>query len=125
MLVFDTETTIDAAQQLRVGAYQLRWRGMLCESGLFYDPESLTRAEQDLAARYAATHGLKLMTAEKFVEEVFFGKAYTTRSLIVGFNLPFDLSRLAIGHDSARPWSPPKKKRPDARPTTPCTAASR
>ncbi len=55
------------------------------------------------------------MTAQEFVEEVFFGKAYTTRSLIVGFNLPFDLSRLAIGHDSARPWSPPKKKRPDAR----------
>ena len=102
MLVFDTETTVDAAQQLRVGCYQLRWQGKLCEQGLFYDPESLTSDEQKLAAEYAATHDLKLMTAERFVEEVFFGKAYTTRSLVVGFNLPFDLSRLAIGHDSAR-----------------------
>ena len=29
--------------------------------------------------------------------------------------MPFDLSRLAIGHDSARPYTPPKKKRPEAR----------
>ena len=45
VLVFDTETTVDAAQQLRVGCYQLRWRGRLAEHGLFYDPESLTAAE--------------------------------------------------------------------------------
>lgn len=102
VLVLDTETTVDASQQLRVGCYQLRWRGRLAEHGLFYDPESLTAAEENLAADYAAAHGLKLMTAERFVEEVFFGKAYATRSLIVGFNLPFDLSRLAVGHDSAR-----------------------
>jgi len=115
VLVFDTETTVDAAQQLRVGSYQLRWQGRLAEYGLFYDPDSLTSAEQDLAADYAAARGLKLMTTERFVEEVFFGKAYATRSLIVGFNLPFDLSRLAIGHDSARTWSPPKQKRPRGR----------
>jgi hypothetical protein len=102
VLVFDTETTVDAAQQLRIGCYQLRWRGRLAEHGLFYDPETLTAAEQGVAAAYATAHGLKIMTAAQFVEEVFFGKAYTTRSLIVGFNLPFDLSRLAIGHDSAR-----------------------
>jgi hypothetical protein len=102
VLVFDTETTVDAAQQLRVGCYQLHWKGRLAEHGLFYDPLSVTDAEIALATDYAAKHSLKLMTAAQFVEQVFFGKAYATRSLIVGFNLPFDLSRLAIGHDSAR-----------------------
>lgn len=102
VLVFDTETTVDAAQQLRLGAYQLRWAGRLVEQGLFYDPASLAASEQDLARDYTASHGLKLMPVEQFVEQIFFGKAYATRSLIVGFNLPFDLSRLAIGHDSVR-----------------------
>ena len=41
VLVFDTETEVDAAQQLRLGAYQLRWDAELVEVGLFYDPASL------------------------------------------------------------------------------------
>ena len=102
VLVFDTETAVDAAQQLRLGAYQLRWDGQLSEAGLFYDPSSLSAAELEVAEQYAASHDLKFMTAECFVGLVLLGKAYATRSLIVGFNLPFDFSRLAIGHDSAR-----------------------
>jgi hypothetical protein len=37
-LVFDTETTVDAAQRLRVGAYQFRKADELDEAGFFYDP---------------------------------------------------------------------------------------
>ena len=40
-LVFDTETTVDAAQRLRIGAYQLRKGDELDEAGLFYDPPPL------------------------------------------------------------------------------------
>ena len=39
-LVFDTETTIDAAQQLRVGFYQVRKDEGLDREGVFYDPNS-------------------------------------------------------------------------------------
>ena len=42
-LVFDTETTVDAAQRLRIGAYQFRKGDELDEAGLFYDPATLTR----------------------------------------------------------------------------------
>jgi hypothetical protein len=34
-LVFDTETTVDAAQRLRVGAYQFRKGDVLDEAGFF------------------------------------------------------------------------------------------
>ena len=43
-LVFDTETTVDAAQRLRIGAYQLRKGDALDEAGLFYDPAALSRS---------------------------------------------------------------------------------
>jgi len=39
-LIFDTETTTDAVQQLRIGTYQVRKAGELWEAGLFYDSQS-------------------------------------------------------------------------------------
>lgn len=101
-LIFDTETTIDAAQQLRVGAYQFREHGQLREDGLFYDPPSLTAAETATLRHYAQARDLVLRTVAEFREEVFLGLAYQRNALIVGFNLPFDIARIAIGHDSAR-----------------------
>ena len=38
----------------------------------------------------------------EFVDDVLFARAYDLRASIVGFNLPFDISRLAIRHGSAR-----------------------
>jgi len=101
-LIFDTETSTNAAQQLRVGAYQLRKGRQLVEQGLFYDRRSLTATERRLLAAYAERHGLVLMSTQEFVETVFFGKAYAYRALICGFNLPFDLSRLALRWSAAR-----------------------
>ena len=40
-LIFDCETGIDAAQSLRLGAYQVREGGRLDREGLFYDPAHL------------------------------------------------------------------------------------
>ena len=46
--------------------------------------------------------GHKLRTVAEFVDEVLFDRAYDLRASIVGFNLPFDISRLAAKHGSAR-----------------------
>jgi hypothetical protein len=99
-LVFDTETTTDASQRLRFGCYQFRKGDMLVEAGLFFDPNVLP--EQELLAGFAKSHGLKCMTKAAFIDEVFYGLAYDLRATILGFNLPFDLSRLAVRHNSAR-----------------------
>ena len=75
-LVFDTETTIDPSQRLRFGSFQWRRSGELVRGGLFYDPAALSSRDQRTLASFARTHGLELMTAEKFVETVFFKLAY-------------------------------------------------
>ncbi len=101
-LIFDCETQVIAPQQLRVGAYQLRRRAELREAGLFFDPASLGRRELRLLRRYVKANGLMLRTDREFVDWVFYGIAFKLNATIVGFNLPFDLSRLAVAHDSAR-----------------------
>jgi hypothetical protein len=95
-LIFDCETTIDATQNLRFGTYQLRKGRKLIEAGIFYEPEIQSGAEKDLLGKVAAKRGIELRTREDFVESVFFDRAYDLRANIIGFNLPFDLSRLII-----------------------------
>ena len=101
-LIFDTETTVDAAQRLRIGAYQFRNRDELDEGGLFYDPAIISEEELSLLRRVAAERGLRLRSVPEFIDDVLFARAYDLRASIVGFNLPFDISRLAFRHGSAR-----------------------
>jgi hypothetical protein len=122
LLVLDTETTIDAAQSLTFGSYRyyrVSWIGanprLTCaEEGLFYaddlgdrDTEGLQTLREYVAGYRAATvegvpSALKLISRTEFVNRVLYQEAFKKRSLIVGFNLPFDLSRLAVGWGSAR-----------------------
>ena len=101
VLVIDTETTTDPAQALRFGIYQLRKGAEIDEKGIFFD-EALSQADQAVLRNYAAEHDFGVLTLPEFVENVFFGIAYDLGAIIVGFNLPFDLSRLAFAHSPAR-----------------------
>jgi len=101
-LIFDTETTTDSAQQLRIGSYQIRKADELYEAGWFYDPESLEAAELATLETYGSDHGLAVRTQEDFVEELFFPYAYDLRGTCTGLNLPFDLSRIAFRHGRAK-----------------------
>ena len=101
-LIFDTETTTDPGQALRFGTYQFRNAGELDEAGIFYDPEGVSPTELEILAEHAASHFLVLRTRAEFVDEVLFKRAYMLRATIVGFNLPFDISRIAIGHGTAK-----------------------
>lgn len=101
-LIFDTETTTDASQRLRFGTYQVRVKGILDEKGIFFDQDALTDSEIATLLAYCDEHGLQSLTVETFIEDIFFGIGYDLRATIVGFNLPFDISRLAIDHSSAR-----------------------
>ncbi len=118
ILIIDTETTADAVQRLNFGCYRLcTWakdgRLICVEEGLFYAddlpgryPDGLTHLKE-----YARTHWgnvapghsaiISLYSRREFVDKVFWKWAYKERALVVGFNLPFDLSRLAIGLGNA------------------------
>jgi len=101
-LVFDCETTIDAAQRLRVGFFQVRKCGQLMREGVFYDPEALSEADLENLACYATAQGIEALPVAVFRNDVLLTVGYQWRGAIVGFNLPFDLSRIAIDHGPAR-----------------------
>lgn len=109
VLIFDCETKTTPDQRLRFGAYQLRYKGKLWERGVFHDAEGLSPEELQtlrlfMLAEVPGPDGEKrfVRTREAFVEEVFFKRAFLVGAQIVGLNLPFDLSRLAIRHVNAR-----------------------
>lgn len=93
VLCFDTETDITPSQTLRVGCYIDRDK-QTQTIGLFYDEHNVTDDERATLKAYAESKGYDLITAWQF--------AYHVANLseiegchIVGFNLPFDISRIA------------------------------
>ena len=134
VLVFDTETTIDETQALNFGAwrfYRATSNGaaldLTCvDEGLFFAddlPERDLEGYETLRA-YRAGHGpdvdptvpdasfqLRLVSQRQFVDEVLLKAAFELRAWVVGFNLPFDLSRVAYGSGYARVSK--KRKTPD------------
>jgi hypothetical protein len=114
-LVFDTETTTDTAQSLTFGAYrfcrQTSDAQYTClEEGLFHaddlDSRSV-RIMQDYIKHNTPENPkdgpdrLKLYSRADFVEKVLW-EAIQAGAMIVGFNLPFDLSRIAVDWSKAR-----------------------
>lgn len=126
ILVFDTETTTDTTQRLTFGCFRIYEVGEsgsilgLIEEGLIYadDLPEKDPAGHRLLRTYAETHQapvnhsvrtlavalrrLQLLSRTEFVEKVLWRRAYRYRMGIVGFNLPFDLSRIAVGATAAR-----------------------
>jgi hypothetical protein len=119
-LVFDTETSTDTAQALRFGCYEIhgidrdeRIRlvrqdhltrdalDTLHAAGVFYDPNALTADEVALMQQYATEHDLTCLTREAFVRDVLYRWMMRYDALVIGHNLPFDLSRLAMGWTDA------------------------
>ncbi|MEU8693012.1 hypothetical protein [Streptomyces sp. NPDC048665] len=126
ILVFDTETTTDTVQNLNFGAfriYELDYEGQiltLIEEGIFYQDDLPKRDPEGFATlrAYAESHTapidhripsisvavrkLHFMSRTDFAEHYLWRRAYRYRMGIVGFNLPFDISRIAIGVGAAR-----------------------
>jgi hypothetical protein len=101
-LVFDTETDLDEAQHLRFGTYQVYIDNKIDEAGLFYDPHTISKRDLHVLHRHATDNGLKCRALEDFIEKVFYGIGYDLGATIVGFNLPFDISRIAWHHSTAK-----------------------
>ncbi|MGA8534268.1 MAG: hypothetical protein WB615_09200 [Candidatus Tumulicola sp.] len=111
MLVFDCESTTDETQRLTFGSYRF-FEGRCClEEGIFH-AEDLPERDRATLEAYVKSHvpatkrhqgnpELLLLTRREFLER-FYIATYKARSLIVGFNLPFDLSRLACNVGAAR-----------------------
>jgi hypothetical protein len=100
-LVFDTETTTDPAMRCRIGFYQLHHDGALLDERLFYDPRERFPGDTQILKAYAAERGMaEPVTLNDF--RTLFLHVVRAGGQIVGFNLPFDLSRLATGSSPAK-----------------------
>jgi len=100
-LVFDTETTTDPSQAVRIGFYQVRKSGNLNRVGVFYDRETVTGSDLEAVQSYGARHGLEVIELADF-RRLFIRVGFKWCGTIVGFNLPFDISRIAMGAGEAR-----------------------
>jgi hypothetical protein len=100
MLVFDTETRTDATQSLTFGSYRFIVAGRCLEEGLLYG-DDLPQSDLQILQAYVATRRLRLLTRPQFLAK-FYQAVYKGRCLLVGFNLPFDLSRIAYDVTPAR-----------------------
>ncbi len=103
-LVFDTETLTDLSQRLRIGCLPGAPGQPTPRRGPLLRPRLRSpRRNSRRSTTYAddAWPGAARPRSE-FVDDVFFPIAYTRRGLLIGFNLPYDLARLAVDHTTAR-----------------------
>ena len=102
-LILDTETTVDQYQNLTFGSCLIQTdisTGIKEERCLFYGdiPDDKRKIIED----YGSNHSITVLPIKEFIDKVFYPYAYRIRAEVIGFNLPFDLSRLAIGYGIAR-----------------------
>ncbi len=114
-IVFDCETTTNSAQRLTFGSFAILQRANDAKT---YEPRPIARGlfyadgqgvPSDVPARIAvianelASDGpvFDVLSQTEFLE-LFFQVAYKEHGLVVAFNLPFDLSRIARHATEAR-----------------------
>ena len=100
-LVLDTETTTDTKQELRFGVAQVCADDRLTRFIVFTGQVAGTEART--ISVWAEAHKAEVLTVERFVSEVFLPLTVDMRAVVVGFNLAFDLSRVAAD------WEPKVK----------------
>jgi hypothetical protein len=105
-LVFDTETRTDHLQRLTFGSYHFVRDGECLVQNLF-QADDLPPADRLTLRKFVDTayqvDGPRpdLLTQAQFLTRVF-DLAYRGRCLLVAFNFPFDISRLAFNSTRAR-----------------------
>ncbi|HLJ84261.1 MAG TPA: hypothetical protein VKT51_08845 [Candidatus Eremiobacteraceae bacterium] len=95
-LVWDTETSTDRKQKLLYGFFALYEDGQKVLDGVFC-PDDLRPQDRQIVEEFAKKNEIEIMTLTEFVEKVLYPECYQLGSLCVGFNLPFDISRIALG----------------------------
>lgn len=95
IMIWDTETTTDQRQNLKFGYFMVIYYGMLDYNGLFYDPLIVKGKELAILKQYSTKNKIKLYTLEQF-REIFLKETFDLQTLCIGFNLPFDLTRIPI-----------------------------
>ncbi|MGI0062441.1 MAG: DNA polymerase, partial [Nitrosotalea sp.] len=101
MMILDCETTTDLYHNLKFGYFKVIYFGKLDYHGLFYDPLFVKGKEFEILKQFSDKNGIKLYTLEQF-RKIFIKETFDLQTLCIGFNLPFDLSRIAIKSSNSK-----------------------
>ena len=107
VLTLSTETTSDQQQSLTFGSCAVWINGTLYKICLFHDA-NLSQKKVDVIRQVGDTLQKEkdciviVLPKEKFVTKVFYPYVYEARAKCVGFDLPYELSRLAASWGTAR-----------------------
>lgn len=104
-MVLDNETTTDQRQSLKFGSAIIVVQNGIRHGFIYYDGRNITPRECEYLTAMAFDTGRTLLTVEEFIETVLMPEIYDNETPLVGFNLPFDLSRFAYK------WTSGKKDR--------------
>ena len=102
VLVFDTETSSDEFQNLKFGSFLIVDDGIEELRALFYHPDNISKKEEKILVKYSKENNIILFTIKEFIEKILYPELLKAKTLCVGFNLPFDLSRLAFHFGAGR-----------------------
>ena len=94
VLVFDTETNIDQYQNFKIGYFQI-YQMELFSMRLFHDPTILNERENKILETYSRKHNISLYSLAEFIDTVFYPEVFELKTLCNGYNLAFDISRIA------------------------------
>jgi hypothetical protein len=110
MLVFDAESRTDRSQRLTFGSYRFIVSRQLVTENLFY-ADDLPVKDRRILKRHVAqpsavipaedNHDVSLLMRDQFTDRLF-KNAYKGRCLLIAFNFPFDISRVACNFTNAR-----------------------
>ena len=101
VLVFDTETSTDKPQNLTMGSCGVVINGNL-ERFIVFHEDGLDEQRLKIIRRFCTKNKYELLSRTDFVDEIFYPYVYKGRAVCVGFNLSFDISRLATYFTESR-----------------------
>jgi len=103
--VIDTETTNDTSLSLKFGSLGIWVTGRLHRFIIFHSdnlPENEIQVLRAFAGKQMESVRTEVMPLSCFIDDVFYPVVYDSHARLVGFNLPFDLSRLATHYGIGR-----------------------
>ncbi|MGI0047736.1 MAG: hypothetical protein ACREBB_11205 [Nitrosotalea sp.] len=100
-LVFDTETKTDDSKDLIFGSCGIWINKKLYKFYIFYN-DNLKKTEIEKIQKICLKYNVTVISRKEFVDTVFHPYIFKARAKCIGFNLPFDLSRLAINDTYSR-----------------------
>ncbi|WP_319507623.1 DNA polymerase [uncultured Methanolobus sp.] len=101
VLTFDTETTADMYFNLKFGSFMVHENDVYQYAGLFWDERHVSEKEYKILKKYAEKYNIRLFSLDEFIK-IFYLEVYERKTLCIGYNINFDLSRIILDYGHGR-----------------------